>query len=111
MNRLKSEHNVAADTDYLVAAIGDGTNQPLALLPLVENNTAPCAGNVKIRVVHAAPFSNVLANNAVSVRTEAGAVNGLPSVQFAQDSGFFGVPAGTDDPKIRRSPRRTAPRP
>ncbi len=93
--------NLAADTDYSVAAIGDGTNQPLALLPLVDNNTAPSAGNVKIRVVHAAPFSNVLANTAVSVRTEAGAiVNGLASVQFAQDSGFFEVPAGTYDLKI-----------
>ena len=93
--------NLAADTDYSVAAIGDGTNQPLALLPLVDDNSAPAAGNVKIRVVHAAPFSNVLANTAVSVRTEAGAiVNGLGSVQFAQESGFFEVPAGTYDLKI-----------
>lgn len=93
--------NLAADTDYSVAAIGDGTNQPLALLPLVDDNSAPTAGNVKIRVVHAAPFSNVLANTAVSVRTEAGAiVNGLGSVQFAQESGFFEVPAGTYDLKI-----------
>lgn len=93
--------DLAADTDYSVAAIGDGTNQPLALLPLVDDNTAPSAGNVKIRVVHAAPFSNVLANTAVSVRTEDGTiVNGLGSVQFAQDSGFFEVPAGTYDLKI-----------
>ncbi len=93
--------NLAADTDYSVAAIGDGSNQPLALLPLVDDNTAPSAGNVKIRVVHAAPFSNVLADTAVSVRTEAGAVvNGLASVQFAQNSGFFEVPAGTYDLKI-----------
>ena len=112
MNRLKSKRNVDADSHYSVAAIGDGTTQPLALLRLVDNNKAPSAGNVKIRVVHAAPFRNELANTAVSVRTEAGAiVNGLARVRSAQDSGFFGVLGGTDNPKIRRSPRRTAPRP
>lgn len=93
--------NLAADTDYSVAAIGDGTNQPLALLPLVDDNSAPTAGNVKVRVVHAAPFSNVLADTAVSVRTEEGAVvNGLGSVQFGQDSGFFELPADTYNLKI-----------
>ena len=93
--------DLAADTDYSVAAIGDGSNQPLALLPLVDDNGAPAPGNVKIRVVHAAPFSSVLADTAVSVRTEAGdIVNGLSSVQYAQNSGFFEVPAGTYDLKI-----------
>ncbi len=67
----------------------------------MDNNTGPSAGNVKIRVVHTAPFRNVLANTAVSVRTKAGAfVNRLGSVQLAQDSGFFEVAAGTNDLKI-----------
>lgn len=93
--------NLAADTDYSVAAIGDGSNQPLALLPLVDDTTAPSAGNVKIRIVHAAPFSNVLADTAVSVSTEAGEfISGLASFRFAQNSGFFEAPAGTCDLKI-----------
>lgn len=93
--------DLAADTDYTVAAIGDGTNQPLALLPLPDNNSAPAAGNVKLRVVHTAPFAATLADTAVSIRTEDGTVvNGLSSVQYGQSSGYFEVPAGTYDLKI-----------
>lgn len=98
---ISGSFDLAADTDYTLAAIGDGTNQPLALLPLVDNNTAPSAGNVKLRVVHTAPFASSLPATAVSVRTEAGdVVNGLSNVQYGQSSGYFEVPAGTYDLKI-----------
>lgn len=93
--------NLAADTDYTVAAIGNGTAQPLALLPLVDDNSPPAAGNVKLRVVHAAPFAASLPATAVSVRTQDGAVvAGLSSVQFAQSSPYFEAPAGVFDLKI-----------
>ncbi|MEO8010096.1 MAG: DUF4397 domain-containing protein [Dokdonella sp.] len=93
--------NLAADTDYTVVAIGNVTNQPLALLPLVDNNTPPAAGNVKLRIAHTAPFAAALPDTAVSIRTESGdIVNGLASVQYGQDSGYFEVPAGTYDLKI-----------
>lgn len=93
--------DLAANTDYTVVAIGNVTNQPLALLPLVDNNAAPAAGNVKLRIAHTAPFASALPDTAVSIRTEAGdIVNGLANVQYGQDSGYFEVPAGTYDLKI-----------
>lgn len=93
--------NLAADTDYTVVAIGNVTNQPLALLPLVDNNSPPAAGNVKLRIVHTAPFTSALPATAVSIRTESGdIVNGLSSVQYGQDSGYFEVPAGTYNLKV-----------
>ncbi|HEY6879229.1 MAG TPA: DUF4397 domain-containing protein, partial [Polyangiales bacterium] len=93
--------DLAADTDYTVAAIGNVSNQPLALLPLVDDNAPPATGNVKLRVVHAAPFSASLPATAVSIRTQAGdVVNGLSGVEFGQASGYFELPAGTYDLKI-----------
>ena len=90
-----------ADTDYTVAAIGDGANQPLALLPLVDDNSAPDAGNVKVRVVHTAPFAADLADTAVSIRLDSGdIVNNLSSVEFAQSSDYFQLPAGTYDLQV-----------
>ncbi|HEY6893306.1 MAG TPA: DUF4397 domain-containing protein [Rhodanobacteraceae bacterium] len=93
--------DLAADTDYTVAAIGDVSNQPLALLPLVDDNSPPSAGNVRLRIVHAAPFAASLPATAVSIRTQAGdIVNGLANVEFGQNSGYFELPAGTYDLKI-----------
>ena len=90
--------DLAAETDYTVLAIGDGVNQPLSLLPLVDDNTAPAAGFVKIRVVHSAPFAANLADTAVSIRTDAGdLVGGLTGVEFGQASGYLEIPAGLYD--------------
>ncbi len=93
--------DLAAGTDYTVVAIGDGNNQPLSLLPLVDDNSSPSDGNVKVRVVHSAPFAAALMDTAVSVRTDGGdLVNGLTGVEFGQQSGFFELPAGTYDLNI-----------
>lgn len=90
-----------ANTDYTVLAIGDGGNQPLALLPLVDDNSAPAAGNIKLRVVHAAPFASDLAATAVSIRSAAGdIVGGLGNVPFGVASGYLELPAGTYDLKV-----------
>ena len=95
---ISDTFSLAADTNYSVLAIGDGSNQPLQLLPLIDDLTPPATGNVKIRVVHAAPFAASLPDTAVSVRTQGGdVVGGLNSVEFGQDSGFLEVPAGQYD--------------
>ena len=101
MADITGSFDLLADTDYTVAAIGNVTNQPLALLPLVDDNTAPAAGNFKIRVAHTAPFATALGDTAVSIRQDDGTVvNSLSSVQYGQDSGFFELPAGTYDLKV-----------
>ncbi len=95
---IMAEVDLAAETDYTVLAIGDASNQPLSLLPLVDDNMAPAEGNVKLRIVHGAPFAADPADTAVSIRTDAGdLVNGLTGVQFGQQSGYFEVPAGLYD--------------
>ncbi len=98
---ISASPELAANTDYTVAAIGDGTNQPLELLALVDDNSAPAAGNIKLRIVHAAPFAAMLSDTAVSIRTDAGfVVGGLSNVEFGMDSGYLEVPAGEYDLQI-----------
>ncbi len=87
--------------DYTVLAVGDGINQDLALLPLVDDAPAPGEGNLNIRVVHAAPFASELADTEVSIRTAGGTViNNLTGVPYLVDSGFFPIPAAEYDLKV-----------
>lgn len=93
--------DLAAETDYTVLAVGDGFNQPLSLLPLVDDNTPPAAGNAKIRIVHSAPFATDLQDTSVSIRSDEGdIINGLAAVQFGQQSGYFEIPANIYDLNI-----------
>ncbi len=87
--------------DYTVFASGNGTLQPLELFALVDDNTAPAAGNVKVRVVHAAPFASTLEGTEVSIRTAGGdLVGGLQGVPYAVASGYLELPADTYDLKV-----------
>ena len=47
---------LAADTSYTAVAHGQigNADRPLAALPLVDDQTAPADGNIRVRVVHAA---------------------------------------------------------
>lgn len=93
--------DLAADTDYTVLAVGNGGLQPLSFLPLVDDNAAPAAGNLKLRVVHAAPFADTLEATEVSIRTDGGAVvGGLVGVPFKGASGYLEIPAGSYDLKV-----------
>ncbi len=88
------------DGDYTVLASGDGTNQPLGLIALSDDNSAPADGNIKLRVVHAAPFA-AGDGTAVSVRDQNNAVvGGLASVPFGAFSDYLEVPAGRYDLKV-----------
>ena len=98
---MTATFNLSDGTDYSVFAIGNGSTQPLELTALVDNNTAPAAGNVKLRVVHAAPFAADLAATEVSIRTAGGdVVGGLVGVPYKASSGYLEVPAGTYDLKV-----------
>jgi len=87
--------------EYTLLATGDGANQPLALLPLVNQTTPPGEGNLNLRVIHAAPFAADLAETEVSIRTAGGElINDLAGVPFGVASDFFALPAGTADVKV-----------
>ena len=52
---------LAPNQDYTALAVGDGANQPLGLLALLDDNTAPAPGSFKLRLGHLAPFAPGLA--------------------------------------------------
>jgi|SRR6056297_139804 len=88
--------------DYTVVAIGDGTNQPIELLTLVDSQ--PLRGTVPaalLRIVHAAPFAADPVDTEVDIRTDSGdVVNGLTNVPYKGESGFFPLPADTYDLQV-----------
>jgi hypothetical protein len=87
--------------DYTVYASGNGTLQDLKLVALVDDNTAPAAGNVKVRVVHAAPFGATSESTEVSIRTAGGdLVAGLQGVPYGGKSDYLELPADTYDLKV-----------
>ena len=87
--------------DYTVYASGNGSLQPLELFAIADDNTAPAAGNVKVRVVHSAPFAATLEETEVSIRTASGdLVGGLQGVQYGVASGYLEIPAGNYDLKV-----------
>ena len=93
--------SVADNTDYTIAAIGDGTAQPLELLAIADDNAAPASGTLKLRVVHAAPFAADLDATKVSIRTSDGQiVAGLASVPYKAYSDVLSLPAGTYHLKV-----------
>jgi hypothetical protein len=95
---ISNSYDLVADTDYTVVAIGDGLNQPLDLLPLVDDNALPTSGFAKLRIVHTAPFTENIADTAVSIRTDDGdLVAGLSDVRFGDNSGYLELPVGLYD--------------
>jgi len=86
--------------DYTVYASGNIVNQPLELVALADDNTAPAAGNVKVRIVHAAPFAATLEATEVSVRTAGGDLVAGPGVPYGAATGYLELPANTYDLKV-----------
>jgi hypothetical protein len=91
--------DLTGGSDYTAIAIGDGVNQPLSLKALLDNNTAPAAGNFKLRLGHLAPFANTLAGTTADVRLDDGTVI-LNDVVFGDVAGYLELAAGTYDLKI-----------
>lgn len=54
---ISASVNLADRTDYSVIAIGNGAQQDLALLALVDDNSEPAAGEFRLRLGHLAPFA------------------------------------------------------
>jgi hypothetical protein len=92
---------VADNTDYTVAAIGNGTLQPLELLAIADDNATPPSGQLKLRVVHTAPFAANLQATDVSIRTGDGQIiGGLGSVPYKAYSPVLTLPAATYHVKV-----------
>ncbi|MEM7054560.1 MAG: DUF4397 domain-containing protein [Pseudomonadota bacterium] len=88
------------DTDYTIAAVGNGTLQPLDFLLLDDSPVLPVRGDnvALLRIVHAAPFADNATDTEVSIRLQDGTVvAGLTNVPYGADSGFLDLPPGTYD--------------
>jgi len=81
------------DVDYTVAAIGFTAS--IAPLLLVDNNSAPAAGNAKVRFVHAAPDVPAVDIGINVNGTNAGTLFSDTAFGNAADEGYIQVPAGT----------------
>ncbi len=98
---ISGEFTLEDGKHYTLFAVGNGVTQDLDLWALSDDVDAPMAGNLNLRIVHAAPFAADLAATEVSIRTDGGdLVNGLTGVPYGVDSGFFQVPAGNYDLKV-----------
>jgi uncharacterized repeat protein (TIGR01451 family) len=85
--------------DYSAIAIGDGANQALGLLPLVDDNTPPAAGKFHLRLGHLAPFTDTLSATMADVRLQDGTPV-ITDVVFGDVTAFIPLDAGTYDLKI-----------
>ncbi|MEM8535362.1 MAG: DUF4397 domain-containing protein [Chloroflexota bacterium] len=98
---ISGELTLEAGQDYTAAAIGDGVNQPLELLALQDDNSAPEEHRAKLRIVHTAPFAAELSDTAVDIRKENGRLfKGLAGVEYKQASPYLDIRARTFDLKI-----------
>ncbi|TVR93228.1 MAG: DUF4397 domain-containing protein [Wenzhouxiangellaceae bacterium] len=79
-------------TDYSVIAIGNGAQQDLALLALVDDNSEPAAGEFRLRLGHLAPFAPDEAS--AEVRLANGTL--IAAVDFG-DVADFDLAAGSYD--------------
>ncbi len=86
--------NLTAGVNYTVIAVGDGDNQALDLVALVDDLDAPSEGTAKLRLGHAAPFAAGSAT--ADVRLKDGTALAT-NVDFGDFTGYTEVPAGTYD--------------
>jgi hypothetical protein len=86
--------------DYTLSAIGDGSNQPLELFALVDDNSAPTAGNARLRIAHFAPFADNIDATRVDICTDGGTavVSNVPYKGFTDP--YLSLPAGLYDLKV-----------
>ncbi len=85
------------NTYYTAIATGDGVNQDLSLLAVVDDLTSPTSGNFKLRLGHVAPFASGSAT--ADIRLQDGTPV-LTNVNYLDVAPYLELPAGTYDLKI-----------
>ena len=90
---------LVAGTDYTV--IASGLLAAIQPLLLTDDNTAPAAGNVKVRLAHGAPSAPLVDIYVTAPGASlAGATPNLTDVPFGIASGYLEVPAGSYQVRI-----------
>lgn len=94
VNAIDASPDLDENTDYTVLA-GNFVAQIEPIL-LTDDNQAPTAGNVKVRIVHGAPSAPAVDVYVTAPGADlATAVPTLTNVSFGVASGYLSVPAGT----------------
>ncbi|MDX1982399.1 MAG: DUF4397 domain-containing protein [Bryobacteraceae bacterium] len=106
---LQASPQLAAGRDYTAIAAGFATKSPaLELLLLEDDNRDPANGNMRVRVVHAAPSAPGVD---VYVTTPFETLDGkrpvLTAVPFKAVSGYLEVPYGTYQARVTPAGTRT----
>jgi hypothetical protein len=100
---IDADVTIEAGVDYTVAATNVLAN--ITPLVLVDDNSAPAAGNAHVRFVHASPDAP-----AVDIAVAGGPVL-FPNYAFGDVSPYTPVPAGTYDLEVRLAGTTTVVRP
>jgi hypothetical protein len=86
---------------FTAIAVGDGSNQPLGLELLQDDNTPPPTNTAKVRVGHLAPFATTITDTLADVRLQDGTpVPGATGVPYGIIAPYTLLPAGPYDLKI-----------
>ena len=89
--------NITGFIDYTLAAIGNGSAQPLELAALIDDNlTVPPAGQARVRLAHFAPIAATLPATAVDI-CAAGSTTPVAAGLRYKQSGLLNLPAGYYD--------------
>ena len=94
--------DLITDTDYTAIAVGGANGWDLGLLPLVDDNSAPAAGNAKVRFGHLAPFAATITDTLADIRLQDGTLvdPALDDVPYGAVAPYLELPAGEYDLKI-----------
>jgi len=104
VDAIAASPDLDADTDYTVLA--GNLLADIEPILLTDDNTAPTAGNVKVRVVHGAPSAPAVDVYVTAPGADiATATPTLSNVSFGVASGYLSVPAGSY--QIRVTPAGT----
>lgn len=91
---IDADLGIDAGTDYTVAAVNFlASIEPLVL---VDDNSQPEVGNIKLRLVHAAPSAGLVDIYITAGKDDISSIDpAIEDFDFKQDSGYLEVPAGT----------------
>ena len=105
---IEADLSLERGIDYTVAAINPVAS--IKPLVLVDDNTPPAAGNVKVRLVHASPSAGLVDIYVTAPGTDISAATFNPlfsNVAFEANTGYLEVPAGNYQVRITLAGTKT----
>lgn len=106
---IQASPELAEGTAYSLLAVGKAGDQSIEPLLLVDDATAPDAGNVKLRVVHGAPDAAPVDVYVTEPGTGLADTNPtLSNVAYKDASQYLQVPAGTYQIRVTQAGQKQA---